>query len=205
MKFIYEKSSINVPENNKKESEVSINFYEGKDYISSTIADGSGGVGAKEASKLVVNNLITISKEDKPNYIEEFYNLNVLVNNAQSTAIILEVNNYGINGVSCGNSKVFLFKKDGKVLELTHMQHKNRIIGNGVIPMPFYNELEEGIILLCNDGLWKNLTIEEIYQITIESNIENALIKMKNKIEKKSKILLDDFSGILISIHKLDI
>jgi len=108
-----------------------------------------------------------------------------------------------ICGASCGDSKVYIKNKTGKIEEITERQRKNPPVGSGeAIFETYLADIANGSrLLVVSDGVWKYCGYEAIQKVFESADYSAAPVELRDATASRSGGKLpDDFSVIAIML-----
>jgi len=116
-----------------------------------------------------------------------------------TTFIGLYVTPSFVVGASCGDSAIALLT-GGQFLLLTENQYKNPPVGSGAARLtPFAAELNgTWKLLVMSDGVWKYAGWDSISKRGLSETGEMLISNLRNDVVVNSKVVVDDFTVILI-------
>ena len=136
------------------------------------LADGAGNAeqAARHALRLLERSLDAASEEDLrsfPNWSGWFRAIDAaMLGGAQTTLIALAVGEGRVLGAAAGDSRVYLWTRQGELSILNEAAAKFRVGSGSVVPFPIHVPFERGdALLLLSDGAWTPLSLSRLQGI----------------------------------------
>lgn len=113
-----------------------------------------------------------------------------------STGVIVQVRDGNISGASCGDSVAWLIDGD-HVLELTELQSRKPLLGDGGTPVSFGTIGFSGVLMLASDGLVNYSSRQPVLEYVAAGSVEDAAKAVAELPRMKSGAYQDDVSVII--------
>ncbi len=163
------------------------------------LADGAGGVGSgARAAEVVVYEAQALIHGHHKSALAALAAAETRIEafGGMSTGIIVLLRHGQLTGVSCGDSKAWLFSKN-RVLELTSNQIRKPLLGSGGTLVEFGPEPFNGRLLLASDGLVNYAQASKIACNAVLENIHEAATSLAELPRLKSGKFPDDVAILL--------
>jgi PPM family protein phosphatase len=163
------------------------------------MADGAGGVGSgARAAEVVVHETQALVHGHHKSALEALAAAETRIETfgGMSTGIIVMLRHGQLTGVSCGDSKAWLFSKNC-VLELTSNQIRKPLLGSGGVLVEFGPVPFNGRLLLASDGLVNYAQASKIAYNAVLENIHEAANSLAELPRLKSGKFPDDVAILL--------
>ena len=117
--------------------------------------------------------------------------------NGETTAIFVRLGPDELVGASVGDSHVWWQEANGVWRQLTEGQRMRPFVGSGEsVPIPFSRLLRrEGRLLVCSDGLYRDIPREQMYELAERDDADGLLLAPRTPV---SRDYTDDVSFVLV-------
>ena len=165
------------------------------------VADGAGGVGSGDLAAMTVirevkENLRSINTADEWKLL--LSQTDFRITQGESTAVIVDIREYGIAGASVGDSKAWTLK-DGEVDDLTKNQVRKPLLGSGrAEPMSFTRQSFGDFLIVGSDGFFDYSKPAEVTRLIYKSDFYSIPRKCIELVQLPSGEFWDDTSIIAV-------
>jgi serine/threonine protein phosphatase PrpC len=171
------------------------------------IADGAGGTsGGDLAADRVVAAVEQTLRSGRPlvdsqTWVECIARVDADLNDVgQTTALIVVLSDTAVVGASVGDSEAKLFTST-RVIELTEGQSRKPLVGSGLAtPRAFQAPMEQGVLLVASDGLWKYAPPAALVAAVRSPDVEQIAFAAVESARLGSGLLQDDLALVTVLV-----
>lgn len=166
------------------------------------LADGAGGFGDGKRSALTLVRMVEENFKRMNNsndWVLFLRQADFQINDGETTAVVLDIRDYGIGGASVGDSQVWIYSDD-EPIHLTSGQIRKPLLGSSESnPQPIRSgPLRNGVLLVGSDGFFNYTRLANFQSILTSGDFYSIPRKCIDRVRLPSGDLIDDTTVVAI-------